>query len=71
MKALKRITRNVDEADVIGRGGIGKVYRGEWMDRGTGPVSDAIVAHVAVKRVCTYSYHGYEEWMVSTTRVEL
>ena len=62
---FKSITRNFDEAAVMGAGSFGRVYRGEWTDRGTGPVKEPIRVRVAVKRLDQDSFQGYAEWLVS------
>ena len=43
----------------------GKVYRGEWTGRRTGPAKGAIRVRVAVKRLHKGSFQDYEEWVVS------
>ena len=60
---LRATTRNFKSENVLGEGGFGKVFKG-WLEE-KGPGSHSTGTVIAVKKLNSESFQGFEEWQVS------
>ena len=61
---LRASTRNFKSENVLGEGGFGKVFKGWLEEKGPGSHSSTGTV-IAVKKLNSESFQGFEEWQVS------
>lgn len=63
---LRAATRNFKSENVLGEGGFGKVFKGWLEDKTPGKHSSTTGTVIAVKKLNSESFQGFEEWQVSS-----